>query len=70
MVQATLDVELRHRPRSLIGGETGDWGGISAIAALSLVAGVINAVFKIAAGWHQYKKGPLDAIGAQDRKIQ
>ena len=67
---ATLYVELVCRPGVMIGGETFALSGISTAAALSLVAGVINATFKIYAGCRQYKMGPLDTIGLADRTIK
>ena len=43
---------------------------MSTVAALSLVAGVINATFKIDAGCRQCRRGPLDTIGLADRTIK
>ncbi len=54
----TFYIELGPKSEAIIGGG----GSFGLHAAISVLAGLLNGIFKLVAGWHEWRKGPLDDI--------
>jgi hypothetical protein len=68
---ATFYVELLLKPQALIGGgAAAGLAGFSAFALVSVVAGLINMIFKLVEGYHRARRGILDDIRPQDPEVQ